>query len=304
MRTVLVISLVLAPLAGCRPHSAPTGPGAEPATDSAGPTGPARTYRRPAREVAIGELCPEAAGGRPAVMTVFLRKLAWVEAPGEVSAAVREASIRQFSVYDWAGARAGLFSVAASAEVGLDRPAAIGAYAGHPPCQLAPDAPPDPICVAAQEQCGVAVGVIEPSGGFESRPFGEDPEPVELETSAACVAEGMLVVDIDGDGEREAYPASQFLGPVRMPADEVIARPRGKASCKPAFALRHVLPPANPKHWRGLDLLGVIDLDADGRYELIMSYHYSDRRTWAIYSAAGRAGRLELVGESTPWPRP
>ena len=47
----------------------------------------------------------------------------------------------------------------------------------------------------------------------------------------------------------------------------------------------------------------MLDLDGDGRRELVLAYRYADHRTWAVYSAAGSPVRLELVGEAIPWSR-
>jgi hypothetical protein len=51
-----------------------------------------------------------------------------------------------------------------------------------------------------------------------------------------------------------------------------------------------------------IDLLGVVDLDADGRHELVLAFRYPESRTLAVYSALHQAGRLELVGEAVSWP--
>lgn len=311
MRRLLFISaaaLLAASIVGCRPKAAPAGPGTKPAKDPEAAPQLERTLPAPAREVVIGEMCPAAAGGRPAVLPVFARKLAWLSGDDDVATPIRSNGVRQFSVYGWTGDRAGVFSVAGSAEVGLERPAAIGAYAGRSPCVVRTDGDAegvaDPVCVAAQTNCGLAVAPLEAGGGFGSRPYGEDPDPFALRTTGACVVGGKLVVDIDGDGVDESFPTASFLGPVRAPADEVSAVPGTKVDCKRAFSLRHVLPPTDPKHWRGLDLLGAVDIDGDGRFELVLSYHYSDRRTWAVYTARSGSGRLELAGEAMPWPRP
>lgn len=290
---------------GCRPQATPTGPGVEPTTDT-GATSPAptRALPPPLREVMIGEMCPSAAGNRPSVLPVFVRRLDWVSSADELTGLLARGQVRQFSVFGWSGARAGLFSVAGTARVGLDRSAAIGAYAGSSPCRAAQGEAEDPSCVEAQAGCGLAIAAVDSAGGYGARPFGEDPEPVPLSLGRACVAGGKLHVDIDGDGRPEAYPAAQFLDPVREPSEEVLAGARGEQTCEPQFAVRHVLAPGDPKHWRGLDLVGVVDLDGDGRYELIAAYHYSDRRTWAVYSALDTPARLDLVGEAVPWPRP
>jgi hypothetical protein len=250
----------------------------------------------------IGEMCPAAAGDRPAVIPVFARRLEWVSAVADVTGLLERNAVRQFSVYGWSGARVGLFSVAGIARVGHDRSAAIGSYAGASPCQIGEEE--NATCVEAQAGCGLAVAVVDHAGGFGARPFGEDPDPLTLRTGRACVAGDDLRVDIDGDGTPEAFPVAQFLDPVREPADEVSAVARDTRSCEPAFGVRHALGPGDPKHWRGMDVVGIVDLDGDGRFEVIAAYHYADRRTWAIYSALDTAGRLELVGEAVPWPRP
>ena len=50
-----------------------------------------------------------------------------------------------------------------------------------------------------------------------------------------------------------------------------------------------------------LDVLGVLDLDGDGRREVAVAFRYPDGRTLALYSALSLSGRLELVGEAVPW---
>ncbi|HUH02991.1 MAG TPA: hypothetical protein VML75_13430 [Kofleriaceae bacterium] len=300
-----IVALSLLGIPACRPHAAPTGPGSEPTADTGTTQStPTRGLRPPLREVMVGEMCPSAAGDRAAVLPLFVRRLDWVSNPDELTGLLQKNAVRQFSVYDWNGVRAGLFSVAGTARVGLDRSAAVGAYAGGSPCRAASGDGEDPICVEAQSGCGLAVAAIDRPGGFGARPFGEDPEPLALERGKACLAGDKLLVDIDGDGRPEAYPVAQFLDPIREPAEEVLAVPRGEQTCDPRAAVRHVLPPGDPKHWRGLDLIAVIDLDGDGRFELITSYHYSERRTWAVYTAIDTAARLELAGEAVPWPRP
>ncbi len=301
---------ILAVLAGCGPRNAPRGPGVEPAEPAAATAAPGGRQipraKAPITETLIGEMCPSGAHGRPAVMPIFVRTLSWSADESDAGAAVRDGRARMFSVFGWDGSRAGVLSVAGSTDVQLGRPVAIGSYVGRPPCVPggAKDSTPDPACHFAQTDCGLAVAPLEAAGGFGARPFGEEPAPLQLDTGGACVVDGLLVVDIDGDDHPEAYRVEDFRGPVRAPTDEVSAVNRTAPSCKPAFAMQNVLPPGDPKHWRGLDVVGVLDLDGDGRRELVLCYHYSDRRTWAIYTADETPTRLELVGESTPWPRP
>jgi hypothetical protein len=248
----------------------------------------------------IGEMCPEAASGRPAVMPVFLRTLNWSAQNEDLSAAIERNRAPQFSVLGWSGERAGIFSVIGAGDAGLERKVALGAYAGRLPCATG-DAGENGDCVAAQERCGVAVAELG-RGGMAGLGYAEDPDPATVVVAGACLSGGKVLVDIDGDGSEEAYPAEAFLDAIRQPSEEVMATTRGNERCKPAFAVRGMLPPGDPRHWRGMDLLAVLDIDGDGRRELVMSYNYSERRTWAVYSARVSAGRLDLVGEAVPWP--
>lgn len=319
--------VMLATQVACGPRFSPNGPGSDPATNiappsdttsdtasatavepSPSPPAQAAPTKPLAREILIGEMCPRGAAGRAAVLPLFLRTLHWSADNDEVSLPIERRTARTFSVIGWNGRRAGLFSVAGAADIrGTGRKAAIGSYAGTSPCAAVDgngdsDASrTDPACVEAQAGCGLAVAVVEP-GGTRSRPYEEDAEPLELPRAGACVAGDKLLVDIDADGTREAYLASAFLDPARAPAEEVFAVSSGGATCTPSFARHHVIPPKNPKHFRGLDIIGVVDIDADGRNEIIVVYHYSDRRTWAVYSASATVARLDLVEEAVPWP--
>ena len=144
--------------------------------------------------------------------------------------------------------------------------------------------------------------MLEPSGGYRSRPFGEDPDPADPAEGTACVVDGKLLVDIDGDGYDEAYPTSAFVTVARAPAEEVVAVARGTSHCQVRqFALRGVVPAADPRDWRGLDVVGVADFDGDGRREIVAVYQYQGRRTWALFSASESVARLDRVGEAVPW---
>ena len=314
--TMFMLALVLAG-AGCGPKVNPKGPGDEPketASAAVEASKSVRSIQPPLREMLIGEMCPSGAAGRPAVIPLFLRAVTWSSNGSEVSNPIESRRARQFSVLAWDGRRVGIFSVAGAADVGLERKAAVGAYAGESPCaskSKSGEGKENQACVKSQKHCGLALAVLEPNSG--GAPFEEDPAPVALETAGACVAGDNLLVDIDADGVDEAYPIAAFLDPVRAPAEEVVAVPRGSEACKkkPRFSARKLIPAAPPQrwegqnlhHWRGLDLLGVVDIDGDHRREIVVAYHYSDRRTWAVYSALSTVGRLDLVGEAVPWPR-
>jgi hypothetical protein len=298
------LSVALVALVACGPRVDPADP-----DQGGGDTGPAGGPRaRPDkggdRDVLIGEMCPTAAAGRPGVLPLFLRNVGWQSQAADVTAPIERRSARQFVVLGWDGRKVGVFSVAGAAEVD-DGVAGIGAYAGSSPCEkrsrpgqgkeLEAD------CVTAQAHCGLAVSVLEPSGGFEARPAEEDPDPPPVEVAGFCVAKGLLLVDVDGDGTNEAFPGSAFLDESRGPADEVGAVAAGGAKCKPIFAARSVVPPGDPRDWRGMDVVGVADFDGDGRREIVAVYQYAGRRTWALYSATDFPGRLDLVGEAVPW---
>jgi hypothetical protein len=78
-------------------------------------------------------------------------------------------------------------------------------------------------------------------------------------------------------------------------------------ACTPVFALHGLVPtPAqgvvmDGKHKVELDILGVLDVDSDGRREVVVAFRYFESRTVAVYSAMSSSARLELVGESAPW---
>jgi hypothetical protein len=151
--------------------------------------------------------------------------------------------------------------------------------------------------VAALRHCGVAVALLEPAGGFEARPPEEDPDPPELEVGGVCVAGANLMIDVDGDGTPEAFPASAFIDSGGGASEEIASVPAASA-CTPAFALRGAVAASSG----GMDVLGVVDLDADGRHEMVAELRRGGQRSWVLYSARNTAARLERVGIATPWP--
>ena len=55
------------------------------------------------------------------------------------------------------------------------------------------------------------------------------------------------------------------------------------------------------KAFRAMDLVAVVDIDDDGRNELIVQYRYAKVRTWGVYSPDPGLTKLTLVGEVEPW---
>jgi hypothetical protein len=267
------------------------------------------------RPVLVGEMCPGVAAGRAAVRPLFRRASGWTDQAAEVTAPVERWQARQFAVLGWNGRRAGLFAVAGSAAVdGVA--AAIGAYAGGSPCEKPRGAggaagERDAECVAALKDCGLAVAEVAPRGGFEAAPADEEPVPIELAVGGACAGGGKLLVDIDDDGVREAYPLAALVDASGGPTESVEAAPLGPAlggarpgsagaapvdggpSCKPRFAARQLAP--------GVDLIGVLDLDADGRKDIVLAFARGGRPVWALYAATASAGRLDRVAVAAPW---
>jgi hypothetical protein len=258
----------------------------------------------PGRGVLIGEMCPDGAGGRPAVAPLIVRDVSWSSDADDVQTHL-ERNAKAFAVLGLDGRRAGVFEVLGAADVGLPGEVAIGSYAGRSPCTPFSEeggAPEDAVCVKTTKGCALAVASID-------RVAAETAEVPDLETGGACVSGESLVVDIDGDGATESFPLAQFVDPVRAPSEEVLAAPVVSPSCNPRFSLygQVVKPPPDPdvaddaRYHVTLDVVGIADLDGDGRREVVVSFRYPEGRTFAVYSALDQSGRLELVGEAVPW---
>jgi hypothetical protein len=258
----------------------------------------------PGRGVLVGELCPDGAGGRPAVAPLFVRGVGWSDDADDVATNL-ERNAKAFAVLGLDGRRAGVFEVLGAADVGLPGDVAIGSYAGRSACTPYTEeggAPEDGACLKATKGCALAVASTD-------RVAAENVEVPEIATGAGCVSGETLVVDVDSDGAAESFPLAQFVDPVRAPAEEVLAAPVVSPACTPRFAIYgQVVKPAraddesdDPRYHVTLDVAGIADLDGDGRHEVVVSFRYPEGRTLAVYSALHHAGRLELVGEAVPW---
>jgi len=161
----------------------------------------------------------------------------------------------------------------------------------------------DPRCMPATGGCGLAIGeIVHPDDPPSTPPF---------VAGTACVAGDELAVDIDGDGVVESFPLATILDGSHSPAAEWTAAPTAGAPCKPTFQTFDIKlapdsEPGRPGDARGavtMDVLGVVDVDGDGRREVILALRFPTVRTIVIYTPSGSAQRLELAGEATSFPR-
>ena len=270
-----------------------------------------KTERRPAapgtgRQVLVGEMCPQGAAGRPGVAPLVARTVTWSDNPTDVGNVVERGATPRFVVLGVDGKPAGTFDTVGLADVGLPQPIASGTYAGGSPCapQAAKDQPrvDDAKCVAAFTGCGIAVAEI-------ARPD-DPPETPRLTTGGACISGDQLAVDIDGDGVVESFPLAQILDGIRGPATEWTAAPTAGAACTPAFQVYDVKlaaevegRPNDPKGTVWLDVIGVVDLDGDGKKELVIALRFPTVRSFVVYGTTGIPQRLELLGEAAGFPR-
>src|SRR5262249_11153478 len=210
-------------------------------------------------------------------------------------------------VFDVNGKVAGLFDTVGLLEVGLPQSIASGTYVGSPPCTADGGKGArveDPKCVPALGGCGLAVGaLVHPD---------DPPETTTFQTGGACISADQqnLVVDIDGDGRPEAFPLVGALDGIRGPAAEWSAAPSGGAPCKPTFQLYDIRLAPEPEKGKvdqkaivTIDLMGVVDLDGDGRRELVLAMKFPTVRTVVVYTSNGSAQRLALAGEAMSFAR-
>lgn len=267
------------------------------------------------RQVLIGEMCPQGAAGRPAVAPIAMRSVTWTDNPADMSSAVERGSVPRFVVLGVDGKLAGVFDTMGIVDVGLPQAVAAGAYAGASPCTFGTSAiahpkpgeittrSEDPKCGQATHSCGIAIGdVVHP----------DDPSATPTYVSGgACISGDQLAVDIDGDGRIESFPLAGVLDGSRAPATEWTSSPTATAACAPTFELYGVKLTADtdpgkavdPKSLVTLDVLGVVDVDGDGRRELVLALQFATVRTIVVYTATAQAQRLELAGEATSFPR-
>jgi hypothetical protein len=290
-------------LAGCPRTTPPEAPGTEPT--------PPVMDRKPAmarggQAALLGELCVGGAGGRPGIAPLAGRMVSWTSDPAELAVPLSRGQTGAFAVLGVDGRRVGVFTAIGMAELTASASVAMGSYAGGSPCAppAAGGAAPvdDPACVAATAGCGLALAPVSTGGAFAAL------EPPDVTVGGACTSGDVVVIDVDGDGTPEAFPLTSFLDGSRAPAEEITAAAVAPAACKPSFtryglAVAIDAAIADPRHKVTIDILGVLDVDGDGRHEVVVGLRYAERRTIAVYSAVDSAARLSLIGETEPWPK-
>lgn len=296
---------------GCGPSfNPPPTPPEQPGSISKVGAGDAATG---GRHALVGEMCPEGAGGRPAVAPLVMRTVGWTDDVLEIASVVERGSVPRFTVFGVDGRAAGAFATLGVVEVGPQQPVASGTYAGAAPCTSAVAAKPtsgalatraaDRKCEAAMRGCGLAIGGLANPG---------DPPPaLAFATGGACEAKGQLAVDIDGDGRPEAFSVADVLDGIRQPASEWSASPTAPQPCAATFQLYGVQlvrtpdpgKPVDRKSTVVLDVLGVVDVDGDGWNELVLALKFATVRTVVVYTPTGTPKRLVLAGEATSFTR-
>src|SRR5215468_8806185 len=192
---------LLGALIGCGPRVQPDRPFPdEPVVHRERAPAPAR----PGREVVVGELCPQGAGGRPAVAPLLIRATQWLDATSEVTSAVERGATPRFVAFGVDGKIAGVFDTVGLADLPLGQSVASGTYVGGAPCSAdvgGSQRSDDAKCIAATNGCGLAVAEL-------TRPD-EPPEQPSYATGGACLVGDALGVDVDGDGAVEWFPVAQ-----------------------------------------------------------------------------------------------
>ena len=297
--------------AGCPPTVSPPKPPEDPGPVAKPDPGPGGRPGVTGRQIVVGEMCPQGAAGRPAIAPLIMKTIDWSDRAEEVSATLERGAVPRFSVFGTDGKAAGTFDTVGVADVGMPVSVGVGTYVGASPCTASSGDSPstnaarieDPACGIATASCGVALGeIVRPD---------DPPETGVFATGGACLSGDAIAVDIDGDKIAEAFPLANVLDPIRGPSTEWTAAPTAGATCAPKFSLydlKLVRPPeagkpVDTKSMVVLDILAVVDIDGDGRKELVVAMRFPTVRTILVYSARATATRLELVGEGESFPR-
>ena len=82
----------------------------------------------------IGEMCPQAAAGRPAIAPLVMRAATWVDAQADLANVVERGSVPRFLVFGIDGKVAGVFDTIGLTDLGISQQVASGTYVGGLPC--------------------------------------------------------------------------------------------------------------------------------------------------------------------------
>jgi hypothetical protein len=250
------------------------------------------------RSVLLGWFCPKQGAGRPAIRALFARDPSWTSALAPQNRAIASRRVKRFTVLAWEGHAAGSMIVMGSAQDAGGK-MAMGSYVGASVCQPKstsgteeqPDE--DPVCRALSEGCALALGELEHAGGFEARPYEEDPERLDLFRGKACESGDVLRLDTDGDGKVELFSIADLRTPGVSPV-ELPMSVESAPTCVPSFAA------AVPDH-PDLVRMAVLDVDGDGRSEILYRRNGNE---FLLYGAPSSPARLELLGRQLLTPSP
>ncbi len=260
-----------------------------------GPEGSAKVAAAPATEnmpvpissarVLLGWYCPDSAGGRPAVQPILALDQTWQSSKEFLARSIRARNTKRFSVMAYDGGHAGSFAVAGAASLG-ETTLAIGSYVGAGTCDsldaLGKVRSQDEQCLSNMSGCALAVGELEQASGFGAPPYEEDPDEQVWTRGKACEIGDDLLVDVDGDGAVERFSLSELVAG-RVPVELPLQR-SAEGHCDPSFAGVS----------GALIRLGVIDLDRDGRVEVL----YRRGQEVFLYGAPHSPARMELLGRA------
>jgi hypothetical protein len=265
------------------------------ATDKASSGPDAAPVKESGRPVLLGWYCPTMAAGRAGIRPLFAKDPTWSSEMPPLEQAIASRRVKRFSVLAWQGHRAGSLTVAGAAQDSGGK-MAIGSYLGASACLPQSSAgdsagkrgDEDPLCLAISRGCAPALGALEAAGGFKSRPYEEDPEQLDLFRGAACEADDLLTIDLDGDGQAEHFSIADLRSPeapVELPLADKPAKDCA-TSASASFA-------ASVRGHADLVRMAVLDVDGDGRLELL--YRRNDNE-FLLYGAPTSPARLELLG--------
>lgn len=281
----------MALLSGCQARPAVQAPEAKRAapTEPASPINLRERRSEPGQEEPqmLAWYCPNSAAGRPGLEMLMAKEVGWITAERDLQSAVASRRIKRVTVLAWSGHRAGWFSVAgAGRSNGVDL--AIGSYQGALPCEPAtkPDdgsTSEDPTCLRETAGCAIAIGAMEPAGGFQASPYEEDPEVSLYPSAAACEAADELVIDMDGDGVGEHFSIAQLIGGAEAPV-ELPYLAASTVRCTESFA--------DALDATGMTRIAVLDVDGDTRPEVLYRRNTSE---FLLYGAPNNPARLELL---------